>query len=196
MIEPEMRLIITQFSKDKMGDDVIHGFSHAKRVLNSCLNIGKKLNANLNVLEISALLHDIGRKHEKNDIDRKNHAEFSADIALNFLKLRDFKLPQEEIDNIIHTIKSHSFSNNFLPNTLEAKILSDADKLDALGAIGLFRTIGFAIKKGAGIEKVIDHLEKKILKLKDQMNLPISKKLAEERHQIIFDFYRIIRNEI
>lgn len=191
-----MCLTITQFSKDKMGEDVIHGFSHVKRVLNSCLNIGKKLNANLIILEISALLHDIGRKHENKGNMGKNHAEISAGMALNFLTSRDFKLSQEEIDNIIHSIRSHSFSNIALPNTLEAKILSDADKLDALGAIGLFRTIGFAIKKGAGLEKVINHLERKILKLKDQMNLPISKKLAEERNQIILDFYRNIRNEI
>ncbi|HDZ18770.1 hypothetical protein LCGC14_1971580 [marine sediment metagenome] len=196
MIEQEMCLTITQFSKDKMGEDVIHGFSHVKRVLNSCLNIGKKLNANLIILEISALLHDIGRKHENKGNMGKNHAEISAGMALNFLTSRDFKLSQEEIDNIIHSIRSHSFSNIALPNTLEAKILSDADKLDALGAIGLFRTIGFAIKKGAGLEKVINHLERKILKLKDQMNLPISKKLAEERNQIILDFYRNIRNEI
>lgn len=196
MIEQEMCLTITQFSKDKMGEDVIHGFSHVKRVLNSCLNIGKKLNANLIILEISALLHDIGRKYENKGNMGKNHAEISAGMALNLLTSRDFKLSQEEIDNIIHSIRSHSFSNIALPNTLEAKILSDADKLDALGAIGLFRTIGFAIKKGAGLEKVINHLERKILKLKDQMNLPISKKLAEERNQIILDFYRNIRNEI
>ncbi len=196
MIEQEMHLIIKRFSIDNMGDDVIHGFSHVKRVLNSCLYLGKKLNASLLILEISALLHDIGRRHENIDIEGKNHAEISADMALNFLKLRDFKLTQEEIENIVHSIKSHSFSNNFFPNTLEAKILSDSDKLDALGAIGLFRTIGFAIKKGAGIEKVIDHLEKKILKLKDQMNLDISKKLAEDRHKIVLDFYRIIKSEI
>lgn len=196
MIEQEMLLIIKRFSNDKMGDDVIHGFSHVERVLNSCLYLGKKLNANLRILEISALLHDIGRNHENSGIEGKNHAELSAGMALNFLKSRDFQLSQEEIDKIIHSIKSHSFSNNYLPNTLEAKILSDADKLDALGAIGLFRTIGFAIKKGAGIEKVIDHLERKILKLKEQMNLDISKKLAQERHQIILDFYNNIRNEI
>ena len=196
MIEQEMLLIIKRFSKDNMGDDDIHGFSHMKRVLNSCLYIGKELNANLLILEISALLHDIGRKHENIDIKGKNHAELSAGIALNFLKSKDFQLSQEEIENIIHCIRSHSFSNNHLPNTLEAKILSDADKLDALGAIGLFRTIGFAIKKGAGLEKVIDHLERKIMKLKEQMNLLISKKIAEERHQIILDFYNNIRNEM
>jgi len=196
MIEQEMTLIIKRFSKDNMGNDVIHGFSHVNRVLNSCLYIGKKLNANLLILEISALLHDIGRKHENNDIEGKNHAELSAGMALNFLKSRDFQLSHDEIENIIHCIRSHSFSNNHLPNTLEAKILSDADKLDALGAIGLFRTIGFAIKIGTGIEKVIDHLERKILKLKEQMHLHITKKLAEERHQIILDFYNNIRNEI
>ena len=80
--------------------------------------------------------------------------------------------------------------------TLEAKILSDADKLDALGAIGLYRTIGFTIKNGGGIEQVINHLENKILHLKDKLHLDESKKIAEQRYNIIADFYTKIKEQI
>ncbi len=66
------------------------------------------------------------------------------------------------------------------------------DKLDSLGAIGLYRVIGFTIKKHGGIEQVIEHLENKILKLKDQLYLDISKKIAEKRELIIYDFYKKI----
>ena len=99
------------------------------------------------------------------------------------------------ISNIIHCIRTHSFSNNANPQTLEATILSDADKLDALGAIGLYRTIGFTIKNQGGVEQVIGHLENKIMKLKDQMYLDVSKQIAVERHQIILDFYNKLKVE-
>ena len=106
-----------------------------------------------------------------------------------------FKIYKEDLDNIIHCIRSHSFSNNLKHSTLEAKILFDADKLDAIGAIGLYRTIGFTIKNGGGIEQVIKHLESKILKLKDLVYLDNSKQIAEKRHEIIIDFYNKIKGE-
>jgi uncharacterized protein len=78
---------------------------------------------------------------------------------------------------------------------LEAKILSDVDKLDALGAIGLYRVIGFAIKNNRGIEQVIEHLENKILKLRDQLYLEESQKIADKRVKIIIDFYVKLKQE-
>ncbi len=195
MNEQEILSNVKQFAIGNTSKDDIHGLPHIMRVLNLCLNLGKNLSANLFILEISALLHDIGREGENRAIYYKNHAEISAEMALDFLKSKDFQIPQEELDNIIHCIKAHSFSNNIVPETLEAKILSDADKLDALGAIGLYRTIGFAVKTQGGINQVIEHLENKIMKLKTQMNLRVTKKIAEERHQIILDFYTKIRNE-
>ncbi len=195
MTEQQILYDVKEFAKNNTTKDDIHGFPHIMRVLSSCLNLGKKLGANLYLLEIAALLHDIGRKNEKISINNKNHAEVSAEMALDFLKTISFHIPQKDLDNIIHSIKAHSFSNNIVPETLEAKILSDADKLDALGAIGLYRTIGYAVKTQGGINKVIEHLENKIMKLKTQMNLLVTKKIAEERHQIILDFYTKIREE-
>lgn len=195
MNEQEILSNVKQFAIDNTSKDDIHGLPHIMRVLNLCLNLGKNLSANLFILEISTLLHDIGREGENRTIYYKNHAEISAEMALDFLKSKGFQIPQEELDNIIHCIKAHSFSNNIIPETLEAKILSDADKLDALGAIGLYRTIGFAVKTQGGINQVIEHLENKIMKLKNQMNLRVTKKIAEERHQIILNFYTKIRNE-
>ncbi|MFW9998562.1 MAG: HD domain-containing protein [Candidatus Hodarchaeota archaeon] len=195
MLEKERLSLVRKYSIEHSEEDDIHGFLHVERVLKICLQLGKKLNANLLILEISALLHDIGRKLKKNSSSTENHAELSAELALKFLKSYDFKLSQEDFDNIIHCIRSHSFSNNSNPITIEAKILSDADKLDALGAIGLYRTIGFTIKNQGGIEEVIKHLENKILKLKDQMNLEISKQIAVKNHQVVLDFYNKLKEE-
>jgi uncharacterized protein len=174
--------------------DDIHGFIHSKRVFRLCMEIGTRLNADLDVLIIASLMHDIGRRYE--DIESESHAEISADMALDFLKCNDFNLSKSEIDNIINCIRAHSYSNKIKPMSREAMILSDADKIDALGAIGLYRTIGYTIKMHGGLDKVIEHLEKKIMHLKDQLFLEESKKIAEKREKIIIDFYHELKEEI
>ncbi len=173
----------------------IHGFSHVERVYNTCVKIGQKLNANMRILKIAAYLHDIGRIDDNEDPPKRNHAEISAIKTKEFLATNNFNLSGKEIDDIVHAIKAHSFSNNMSPLTLEAKILSDADKLDAIGAIGIFRTIGFTLQNNGGIDQVIEHLENKILQLKEQMFLDYSKRIAEERHKTVLEFYNKIKIE-
>jgi len=193
MFDDKILTLIRDFALKNSEKDDIHGFSHVERVYNLCLEFGKTLKANLKILQIAALLHDIGRIHEKTNIkNKKNHAELSAKIASEFLASLGISISQEESNQIIHCIRSHSFSNKSNPRTLEAKILSDVDKLDALGAIGLYRTIGFTMKKGGGLDQVIEHLENKIMELKSQMHLDISKEIAKEREMIIQDFYKKI----
>ena len=195
MSDDNLISIVRKFAIDNSEKDDIHGYAHVERVYNTCVKIGKKLNANLNVLKIAALLHDVGRINEKDDALKRNHAEISADKSKKFLSSNGISLVQDEFDNIIHSIRAHSFSNEELARTLEAKILSDADKLDALGAIGLFRTIGFTLENNGGIDQIIEHLENKILRLKEQMFLDYSKKLALVRHKTVLDFYTKIKKE-
>ena len=185
---------IRTFAYNNSEKNDIHGFAHIERVLKLSLEIGTALNANLLVINIAALLHDTGRYLKKGN-EVKNHAEISAEIAKNFIIKNNFNIAIEDVENILHSIRTHSFSNDLEPKTLEAKILSDADKLDALGAIGLYRTIGFTIRNYEGIEQVIHHLENKILKLKEMMHLDYSKQIAEKRHEIILDFYNQIKKE-
>ena len=186
---------VRTYAYNNSENDDLHGFKHVERVLNLCVQIGTALNANLLTIKIAALLHDVGRIYEKKN-DAKNHAEISAEMTEKFFRKTNFNIKIDNIDNIIHSIRAHSFSNNIKPKTLEAKVLSDADKLDALGAIGLYRTIIFTLRNKGGIEQVINHLENKILKLKDRLYLEVSKQIAEERSKIIIDFYNKIREEI
>ncbi len=195
MLENEIILKIRNFAIENSEKNDIHGFSHVERVYDTCIKIGRKLNANMKVLKIAALLHDIGRIEEKESLLKRNHAEISALKAKQFLTTNNFNLSEKDIENIVHTIRAHSFSNKIAPYTLEAKILSDADKLDAIGAIGIFRTIGFTLQKYGGIEQVIEHLENKILTLKDKMYLDYTQKIAEERHNIVLEFYRKLKKE-
>ena len=191
----EILLKVRTFAYNISEKNDIHGFKHVERVLKLSSEIGAVLNANLPVIKIAALLHDVGRYLKKDDLI-KNHAEISAQIAENFIIKNNFNIASEDVENILHCIRAHSFSNDLEPKSLEAKILSDADKLDALGAIGLYRTIGFTIKKFGGIEQVIHHLENKILKLKEMIYFDHSKQIANKRHEIILNFYSQIKKEI
>lgn len=187
---------IRKFARENSESDDIHGFPHVERVYNLCLKIGKKLDADIKILKIAALLHDVGRNKEGVNAFKRNHAEISAELTINLLASMDIDLPKEDVENIIHCIRAHSFSNELKPKTLVAKILFDADKLDALGAIGLYRTIGFTVKSRGGVDQVIEHLENKIMKLRNQIYLDVSKKIANEREKIILDFYNSIKKEL
>jgi uncharacterized protein len=195
MNENDIISTVRTFAIQNSEQDDIHGFGHVERVYNTCVQIGKKLKANLLVLKISALLHDIGRISEEIDPLKRNHADISAEKALEYLKSSKFKISQEDISNIVHCIKAHSFSNTVIPQTIEARILSYSDKLDAIGAVGLYRTIGFTVKNKGGLEQVIEHLENKIMKLKNLFYLDISKEIAKKRHYIIEEFYKKIKEE-
>jgi uncharacterized protein len=185
---------IRTFAYNNSEKNDIHGFTHVERVLRLSSEIGIALNANLPVIKIAALLHDVGRYLKKDD-EVRNHAEISAEIAEDFFIKNNFNIVIEDVENILHCIRAHSFSNGLEPKTLEAKILSDTDKLDALGAIGLYRTIGFTILRNGGLDDVIEHLENKILKLKNQLYLDISKEIAKSREKIIIKFYKEIKEE-
>ncbi len=187
--------IVRKFTVENSEKNDIHGYAHVERVYNTCIKVGKKLNANMKVLQIAALLHDVGRIYEKSDKLKRNHAEISADMSKKFLSLNGESLVQDEFDNVIHSIRAHSFSNKIIAQTLEAKILSDADKLDALGAIGIFRTIGFTLENKGGIIQIIEHLENKILKLNEQMFLEYSKTIGKDRHKSVLDFYNKLKKE-
>jgi uncharacterized protein len=195
MSEKEFISNVKKYAFENSEKDDIHGFNHVQRVFDMCIKIGGKLNANMKLLKISALLHDVGRIDEKEHKLKRNHAEISAEKAYKFLTSKDFNISKDDLRSIIHSIEAHSFSNKKTPKTLEAKILSDVDKLDALGAIGLYRTIGFTVKNGGDIDGVIKHLEEKILKLKDKLYLDISRKIAQERSVIVLDFYSKIKKE-
>jgi uncharacterized protein len=132
---------IKETAERKMkGGNPSHDFLHIMRVYNLCLLIATaEKNVDLEVLKISALLHDIGRRKEDLDKSGKiNHAILSANMAGKILE--DLGYSKEKIEKIKHCISAHRFKGNFRPKTIEAKILSDADKIDVYGAIGVVRS--------------------------------------------------------
>lgn len=130
---------IVEIVQDKLTCSA-HDLDHVFRVCNLCLLISKdEEDVDLKVLIPSALLHDIARMEESKDKTGKlDHAILGSEIAENILRKLDYK--EERIEKIKHCITSHRYRTGNELNTLEARILFDADKLDAIGASGIAST--------------------------------------------------------
>jgi len=124
-----------------------HGWDHTLRVWAMSKKIGITEGADIEVIKIAALLHDIGRTLENAAMGAICHAKKGAEMARTIIAPLDLN-PDKE-DNIIHCIRAHRFRDNLAPSTLEAKVIFDADKLDSIGAIGVARAFQFAGEVGA-----------------------------------------------
>ncbi len=164
-----------------------HGFEHVERVYATCKHIGIVEKADLDILLPAALLHDIARAEE-------NHAEAGAEKAKQIL--HRYGQPGETIEKITSAIVTHSFSGKKPPKTLEAKILSDADKLDALGAIGIYRTAVYSGEHVRPIEDFVTHFNEKLLKLEGLLFTGEAKRMAEERTQYMIAFLAQLEKEL
>lgn len=195
---------VKAFAKDHFtGAKSSHDWEHTLRVHNLCMHIGEKEGADLEILSIAAYLHDIGRAHQDMSKGSVCHAEKGAEIAGNMLET--YPIPIEKKGNIIHCIKSHRYRNSHHPETLEAKVLFDADKLDAIGAVGIARAYLFAGEVGALLhnpdadpQKVKPYSKNdtgyreyrvKLSKIKDKMLTHEGKHMAQERHAFMDSFF-------
>jgi uncharacterized protein len=203
--------IISQIEKKAkkyfVGASGCHDWTHIERVRNLALQIGKKEKADLGVIEIAALLHDIARKKEMESKGLICHAQESAKLSKPILK--KYKLDKEQIDNILHCIEAHRFRKSLAPKTIEAKVIYDADKLDGIGAVGIGRDFLFAgynrTKLYTGKEKYyaskgidrsyteddtgIMEYEFKLKRIKDKILTKTGKKFAQERHDFMVKFF-------
>ena len=193
------------FVKEKLeGAEAGHDWFHIERVWKLSKKIAEKEGGNLEVIELSALLHDIA--------DPKFH-NGDETLALKISKdfLEELHVEGELIEQVLFVIKNISFKNRAeaLENPpLELQIVQDADRLDAIGAIGIARTFNFGgfknnlmyhpeIKPNLGMNKeeykksngtTINHFYEKLLLLKDLMNTETAKKIASERHNFMLQF--------
>jgi len=180
-----------------------HDWEHTERVYKLCMHIGAIEGADLDVLAISAFLHDIGRTHQDKAKGSICHAEKGADMAREMLE--KYPIPHEKKENIIHCILTHRYRNSHVPETIEAKVLFDADKLDAIGAVGIARAYLFAGEVGAVLHNphAIPEQTKpyskddtgyreyrvKLSRIKDKMLTSEGKRMAQERHAFMEDFF-------
>ncbi|MHA2146924.1 MAG: HD domain-containing protein [Candidatus Thorarchaeota archaeon] len=169
-----------------------HTLDHTTRVYALCMKIGEELNANLRVLGAAALLHDVGRAREEET--GISHSILSGEMGRGVLSESGFK--DVEIDQVVDVIRTHRFSEGIEPNSLEGEILSDVDKLDAIGAIGVFRAIAQAASRGDGMEGFLKHGDEKLLKLKDLMYTKPARVEAEIRHKTLEAYVNQLRSEL
>lgn len=182
-----------------MKPDDIHGIGHVLRVLNNCRHIvmeEEKRGAKFNyfVVFFSAWLHDIGRPKEKEM--KKNHAIISVDLTKSFITEENLEISPEITEKILECIKSHSFSNGETQESLEAKILSDADKLDAIGSVGIYRASWYQTNVGTGTKGLFEHYSEKLSFLDSKMHTEPGKKFSIERQKIMKDFIDNLKKEL
>jgi len=186
-----------------------HAWDHTERVYRLCMHIGRVEKADLEVLAIAAYLHDVGRPLEDESKGTICHAEKGAEIAETLLV--NYPLSIEKKRNIVHCIGSHRFRGNNPPETLEARTLFDADKLDSIGAIGIGRAFLFAGEVGAKLYNPETNLHNtrpyteedtgyrefklKLSKIKDRMLTAEGKRLARERHAFMEEFFERLQQE-
>ena len=173
------------FERDASG----HDFDHTMRVYRMAVRIAEEEGADVQTVALAALLHDVD--------DRKLSPETCASKARAVSFLRENGAAEAEIRNIVEIISGISFSEgNGVPSTLEGMCVQDADRLDAIGAIGIARTFAFGGSRGRRIHDPersdpttsIQHFYDKLLLLKDRMNTPAGKELARQRDAYLRGF--------
>jgi uncharacterized protein len=192
------------------GRDPAHDFYHIKRVYKNAKIIGRHERPNMDILLPAVLLHDLVM-HPKGSAKSSKSADESADLAEDILQ--SYGYPQDEITQICYCIKMHSYSKKFVPASIEGKILQDADRLDALGAIGIARTFSVGgsenrklynandpfyrtVREVDDIQWTLDHFQTKLLKLEYSMHTKMGKKMAQERTSFMLLFIRQLQKEI
>lgn len=168
-----------------------HGFDHTGRVVRLCEQLGAREGADMAVLIPAALFHDIARPLEEET--GVPHEEEGARIAAAYL--RSVRCPEDRIAAIAHAVRAHRYSTGIDPATLEARVLSDADKLDAMGAVGIARTFIRAGERGGGIPDATAHFHDKLLNLRDLMYTKTAREIAAERHALLIAFLAALEEE-
>ena len=193
-----------EFVMEKLyGEGSGHDWFHIERVYNLSRYLAEKENADSFIVEMAALLHDIDdwKFSSSNDTNTTNTEVFLRKIQVN----------EEELIKIIKIINTISFKGGVVDSsqeTIEGKVVQDADRLDAIGAIGIARTFAYGGNKNrviydpnikpinfTSLEEVksennhtINHFNEKLLKLKDLMNTKSAKEIAEKRHKYMEEF--------
>jgi uncharacterized protein len=203
--------------------DPIHGFDHVLRVYAMAERLARSEGGDVEIVGAAALLHDMNSdklpnlqtdQGEPQEDQRLEHHLASAEFAERVLEAEGW--PSGRIAAVQHCIRAHRFRDDReQPETLEAQILYDADKLDAIGAIGVARAIAFSVKSGSPIyTQPTEQFEKtgqkepgeahsayheylfKLRRLKERLYTPTGRVIAEERHHFMKEYFNRLFSEL
>lgn len=189
--------------------DSAHDLSHIQRVVSNAKKLLDHENADAEIVIAACWLHDCVIL-PKNHPDRNKASQMAGKKAFEFLKTTGFST--EKLEGVVHAIEAHSFSAGIMPKTIEAKIVQDADRLDALGAIGITRCFLVSGELNRPLYNsedpfcknrnpddslwTIDHFYTKLYKLPETMNTKTAKKEAEKRVRFMKKYLEVLGGEI
>jgi uncharacterized protein len=195
---------------DAAHHDAAHDFDHILRVAALADRLAQAEGADREIVRAAALLHDIGL-----DEGRDGHEVSAARRAAEILQTQGYDA--EFCAAVAHAIEAHRFRSGPAPRTLEAQVLFDADKLDAIGAIGVARAFAFGAQRGqklwgkvppgygeSGLDSsddprthtAVHEFHVKLSKIKDRLHTAAGKRLAEQRHAFMVNFYQQLDREV
>jgi len=197
------------YLKKQMADDAAHDQAHIHRVVKSAIQLAENEQADLNIVIPAAWLHDCVVV-PKDSPQRSQASRLAAATAVDFLQSIDY--PKRYLADIAHAIEAHSFSAGIPTETIEAKVVQDADRLDAIGAIGIARCFMVGNAMGTSIYNdndpfcierqpddrnySVDHFYAKLFTLIDTMKTEAGREEAEQRNAFMQDFLRQLGTEI
>lgn len=189
--------------------DAAHDASHVQRVAVNAVKFTNIEGGDLEIVIPAVWLHDCYTVSKKSEL-RKKASTLSAEKAEKLLL--DWGYPQDNIQAIKHAIAAHSYSANIMPETLEAKIVQDADRIDSIGAIGVARMMMTGGKMDCTLyneqdpfcsdrepqdrQWTLDHFYSKLLKLNSGFHTQAAQKEAQRRHDYMLEFLRQLESEI
>ena len=201
--------IFSQYIHKLESADAAHDAAHVQRVAVNALKFAQLEQANLEIVVPAVWLHDCVTV-AKNSKQRNNASTLSAEKAEQLL--HDWHYPSQHIEAIKHAIAAHSYSANISPETLEAKIVQDADRMDSIGAIGVARMMMVGGKLDCTLyneqdpfcanrepqdrQWTVDHFYSKLLKLNSGFHTKAAKDEAQRRHDYMLDFLKQLQSEI
>lgn len=207
----KMRNQLIQIAKEKILDtDVSHDFEHAMRVLSNAERISKKEYGDFEIIIPAALFHDI-IIYPKNHPNRHKSQEESAELAEKILNELEI-YPKNKIKNVKTCILECSFSKWIVPNSIESKILQDADGLEATGAISIMRTYSSTgqmqrpfynsedpfceTREPDTLKFALDLFYERLLKVEERMHTKTAKKIAKRRTKFLIVFLKEFKLEL
>ena len=181
-------------------NDSAHDFDHVLRVLANAEHIGRIERADMHILRTATLLHDIARADQNRT--GQDHAAEGARRAQAILT--EVGQSPDFVEAVCHAIATHRFRIDNLPQTLEAKILYDADKLDSIGAIGVARAFAYGgylnrplwTEDDSHEHTALQEFRVKLSKVKDSLFTETARQMAQERHLFMTQFFEQMAREI
>lgn len=209
-------LIYAEVEQRYMGiTDLAHGWEHVSRVYTLSQHIAEKEGADPLIVGMAALMHDLGHTvtHIPSAKTPGHHTDSSVMLAVEIM--HKYEIPDQVQQAVVHAILAHSFSRGLEPQTIEARVIRDADRLDALGALGIMRWSIVGAQRSTGQTRsynpddpfaeqrppddhtyMLDHFFVKLLRLADTMTTATGRSLAERRTAFMRSYIHELKSEL